>query len=185
MGKQKLQGARASWQAYELDRTAEGIWLFTPAGSRFRSSDGTTDGECEVEGGGSPGLDSLILVPDATQRWLATWRVPQRDLHISVEVCAWIRRDPDVVSFVDWELDPFRLRSGLVAVEDLDDLLEVRSSGLLSADDADSAVVTAAWAERTLRRQAAPFDGRGDQLLQAAGRLRLPALVAVPHPFAV
>jgi predicted RNA-binding protein associated with RNAse of E/G family len=109
--------------------------------------------------------------------------VPQRSLHISVEVCAWIRRDADVVSFLDWELDPFRLRSGLVAVEDLDDFAEVRSAGLLSNEDGERALAAAAWVERTLRRQAAPFDARGDRRLGKAGQARLPALVNVPHPF--
>ncbi len=116
VGKQKLQGGRSSWQAYEIECDIDGIWLFTPAGSKYRSSNGNLDGECEVEGGTGPGLDSLVLVPDISQNWLATWRVPQRSLHISVEVCTWIRRDTDVFSFLDWELDPFRLRSGLVAI---------------------------------------------------------------------
>lgn len=183
LGKQKLQGGRSCWQAYEIDCDADGIWLFTPAGSKYRSSDGTLDGECEVEGGSGPGLDSLVLVPGLSQRWLATWRVPQRSLHISVEVCTWIRRDTEVISFLDWELDPFRLRSGLVAVEDLDDFAEARHGGLLSDEDAEKALAAAAWVERTLRRQSAPFDTRGDRRLADAGQLRLPALIDVPHPF--
>ncbi|MET1007165.1 MAG: hypothetical protein ABWX96_16575, partial [Propionibacteriaceae bacterium] len=150
VGKRKLQGGRACWQGYEIDRDTDGVWLFTPAGSTYRSSDGHVDGECEVEGGKGPGLDSLILVPDERQSWLATWSVPQRDLHISVEVCTWIRRDSDVVSFMDWELDPFRLRSGLVAVEDLDDFAEARAAGLLSDDDSEVALGAAAWVERRL-----------------------------------
>lgn len=183
VAKRKLQGGRACWLAYELDRDSDGLWLFTPAGSKYRSSDGQRDGECEVEGGNGPGLDSLILVPDCSQGWLATWHTPERSLHISVEVCTWIRRDADVVAFMDWELDPFRLRTGLVAVEDLDDFVEARSPGLLSTAEAELALSAAGWAERTLRRQAAPFDVRGDRRLSEAGRLRLPALVDVPHPF--
>jgi predicted RNA-binding protein associated with RNAse of E/G family len=104
-------------------------------------------------------------------------------LHISAEICAWIRRDTDVVSFMDWELDPFRLRSGVVAVEDLDDFAEAREAGLLNNEDAESALAAAAWVERALRRESAPFDTRGDRRLDQAGRLRLPALVDVPHPF--
>lgn len=84
---------------------------------------------------------------------------------------------------MDWELDPFRLRSGLVAVEDLDDFAEARGAGLLSDAEAELALAAAGWAERTLRRQAAPFDTRGDHRLSEAGRLKLPALVDVPHPF--
>jgi predicted RNA-binding protein associated with RNAse of E/G family len=122
-------------------------------------------------------------VPGGSESWLATWRVPQRSLHISVEVCTWIRRDLDVVSFLDWELDPFRLRSGLVAVEDLDDFAEARSAGLMNDEDAESALAAAAWVERALRRQSAPFDARGDRRLDDAGQSRLPALVDVPHPF--
>jgi hypothetical protein len=183
VGKQKLQGGRSCWQAYQIDCDIDGIWLFTPAGSKYRSSDGTLDSECEVEGGSGPGLDSVVLVPGVSQRWLATWRVPQRSLHISVEICTWIRRGPDVISFVDWELDPFRLRSGLVAVEDLDDFAEARDAGLLSNEDAESALAAAAWVEGTLRRQSAPLDARGDRRLETAGELGLPALVDVPHPF--
>ncbi len=158
---------------------------FSPAGSKYRFSDGSLDGECEVEGGSGPGLDSLVLVPDKSQKWLATWRVPQRSLHISVEVCTWIRRDTDVFSFLDWELDPFRLRSGLVAAEDLDDFADARHAGLLSDQDEESALAAAAWVDWTLRRQSAPFDARGDRRLDEAGRSRLPAWVDVPHPFDV
>lgn len=183
VAKWKLDGARACWRAYQLGRDADGLWLFTPAGSRFRASDGQRDAECEVEGGNGPGLNSLILVPQRTNDWLATWYVPQRVLHISVEVCSWVRQDSDVVCFWDWELDPFRLHSGLVAVEDLHDFADARAAGLLSTLDAERALAAAAWAERTLRTQAAPFDSRGDRRLEAAGELRLPALVDVPHPF--
>jgi hypothetical protein len=59
--KQKLQGGRGCWQAYELDRDDDGIWLFTPAGSIFRFSDGQSDDRCEVEGGDGPGLGSLTF----------------------------------------------------------------------------------------------------------------------------
>jgi predicted RNA-binding protein associated with RNAse of E/G family len=112
--------------------------------------------------------------------------VPQRPLHIGVEVGDLIRRaTPDVVAFLDWELDPFRLRSGLVAVEDLDDFADVRAAGLLTDDDADQALQAAAWVERRLRQQIEPFDGRGDRRLFEAGQLDLPSLVDVPHPFDV
>lgn len=181
--KQKLGGGRGCWQAYELGHDADGLWLYTPAGSIFRSSDGATDDQCEVEGGDGPGLDSLVLVPGAAQHWLAAWSVPQRALHIGVEVCGWVRRDAGVVAFMDWELDPFRLRSGLVAVEDLDDFADVRAAGLLAQDDADRALEAAAFVERRLRQQAEPFDGRGDRKLSEAGQSDLPALVDVPHPF--
>lgn len=181
--KQKLRGGRASWQGYELDKDADGLWLFTPAGSTFRSSDGRQDGQCEVEGGNGPGLDSLILVPDASKNWLATWYLPQRTLRISIEICAWVRRDADVVSFMDWELDPFRQWSGLVAVEDVDDFADARAAGLLTDADAELAIAATAWAERALKHQTDPFDARGDHKLVKAGQIGLPALLDVPHPF--
>ncbi|QGN32605.1 hypothetical protein [Microlunatus sp. Gsoil 973] len=184
--KLKLGGGRGCWQAYEIASDADGRWLYTPAGSIFRSSDGEIDTRCEVEGGDGPGLDCLTLVPGPAAHWLATWSVPQRPLHIGVEVCDLIRRaTPDVVAFLDWELDPFRLRSGLVAVEDLDDFADVRAAGLLTDDDADQALQAAAWVERRLRQQIEPFDGRGDRRLFEAGQLDLPSLVDVPHPFDV
>ena len=181
--KRKLGGGRGCWQAYEIDYDDDGRWLYTPAGSVFRSSDGESDERCEVEGGDGPGLDSLVLVPAAAQHWLAGWRVPQRALHIAVDVCDWVRRDAGLVVFLDWELDPFRLRSGIVGVEDLDDFLDVRAAGLLTPDDAERALEEAAWVERSLRQQSGPFDGRGDRRLAEAGQLSLPALVEVPHPF--
>lgn len=180
--KQKLQGGRGCWQAYELAHDDDGVWLFTPAGSVFRSSDGSSDAQCEVEGGDGPGLDSLMLVPEASQNWLATWRVPERAMHISVDVCGWVRREADTIVFTDWELDPFRLRSGLVAVEDLDDFVAARTAGRLDADSAERALAAAAHIERSLRHQTAPFDGRGDRRLLEAGHRGLPALVDVPHP---
>ena len=76
VSKRKLQGRRACWNAYQIDRDADGVWLYTPAGSTFRSSDGHHDEECEVEGGGGAGLDSLVLVPRRSSNWMATWHVP-------------------------------------------------------------------------------------------------------------
>jgi len=183
--KQKLQGGRGCWQAYELDHDSDGVWLFTPAGSIFRSGDRRSDDLCcWVESGDAPARDSLVLVPDASQKWLATWRVPERPMHISIEVCAWVRRDADVIAFMDWELDPFRLRSGVVAVEDIDDFVEARGAGLLGDEQAELALLAAAWAERAMRRQSPPFDGRADRRLAEFGQLGLPALVDnVPHPF--
>ena len=181
--KQNLHGVRACWQAHPVRHDADGLWLFTPAGSTFRFSDGTTDERCEVEGYQGPGMDSLVLVPVDSESWLACWHVPARELHINVEICGWVRRDADVIAFEDWELDPFRLRSGLVAVEDVDDFVEARAAGLLDADRAERALVAAAGVERSLRQESAPFDGRGDRLLAECGRLGLPALVDVPHPF--
>ncbi len=88
IGKHKLHGGRACWQAYRLADDADGVWLYTPQGSTFRSSDRGVDAECEVEGGD----DSLVLVPPNSQYWMATWRPPQRELEISIEVCCWTRR---------------------------------------------------------------------------------------------
>ena len=185
--KRKLHGGRACWLAYLVLVAADvdGSWLYTPAGSTFRSSDGKVTVDGEVEGGDGPGLDSLVLVPEPTQHWLANWRVPQRALQISVEICGWERRDRDLVSFIDWELDPFRMRSGLVAVEDLDDFVEARDGGQLGGVEAQQALVTAGTIERALKRQTPPFDGRGDALLIAAGRLDLKPLTRVPDPFDV
>lgn len=179
VGKQKLQGGRACWRAYQVGEDDDGRWLFTPAGSTFRSSDGQHDSQCDVEGG----LESLTLVPDRPRFWMATWQMPQCSLHISVEICNWIRRDADVLSFLDWELDPFRLRSGVVGVEDLDDFAEARVGGLLDAAATESALGAAAWVERSLRRQTAPFDGRGDRRLADAVQWQLAPLREVPHPF--
>jgi len=181
--KEKLGGSRGCWQAYLVAEDAHGMWLFTPAGSAFRASDGTTDQQVEVEGGDSPGLDSLVLVPPPEQNWLASWRVPQRDLHIAVDVCSWTRREDDVLRFQDWELDPFLLRSGVVGVEDLDDFADARAAGRLDQESAEAALAAAAWSERRLRRRSAPFDGQGDRLLAGAGLRGLAPLTRVPHPF--
>lgn len=78
---------------------------------------------------------------------MATWYVPTRRLDVSVEICGWVRQDGQVMCFVDWELDPFRLRSGLVAVEHLDDFADARTAGLLSGPEAECAFAAAAWAE--------------------------------------
>lgn len=180
--KNKLHGGRGAWKAYEVRNDPDGRWLYTPAGSLYRGTDGRNQTEGQVEGGNGPGLDSLVLVPDESQRWLACWRVPQRELHINVEVCGWDRRTDDLVSFVDWELDPFRMRSGLVAVEDVDDFVEPRASGLLGAAQAEAALRTAAFVERRLRQRTPPFDDRGDILLSASGQMGLQPLTAVHFP---
>lgn len=52
-----------------------------------------------------------------------------------------------------------------------------------SDEDADRALAAAARTERSLKRRTPPFDGRGDRILEQAGRQGLPPLVDVPHPF--
>ena len=180
--KNKLHGGRGVWLAYVVKNDADGLWLYTPAGSIYRGSDGQHESDCEVEGGDQPGLDSLVLVPQESQHWLACWRVPEREMHISVEICGWAHRTYKMVSFVDWELDPFRMRSGLVAVEDVDDFVEARASGLLSDAQAEQALGAAATIERALRNRTPPFDARGDTLLAAAARTALPPLTQVRRP---
>lgn len=180
--KNKLHGGRGVWKAYEVRNDADGRWLYTPAGSLYRGADGHHLVDCEVEGGDGPGLDSLILVPAESQHWLACWRVPKRELHINVEVCGWDRRTDELISFIDWELDPFRMRSGLVAVEDVDDFVEARGSGLLSSAHAEQALHAAALVERGLRQRSPPFDDRGDILLAEAAQIGLPPLTQVQRP---
>lgn len=183
--KNKLHGGRGVWKAYEVRHDADGRWLYTPAGSLYRGTNGRNQSDCEVEGGDRPGLDSLVLVPHESQYWLACWRVPQRELHISAEVCGWDRRTDELVSFIDWELDPFRMRSGLVAVEDVDDFVEARASGLLGTAQAEEALRAAAFVERGLRQRTPPFDDRGDILLSASGQMGLQPLTAVQRPDAI
>ena len=103
-------------------------------------------------------------------------------MHINVEVCGWDRRTDELISFIDWELDPFRMRSGLVAVEDVDDFVEARGSGLLSSAHAEQALHAAALVERGLRQRSPPFDDRGDILLAEAAQIGLPPLTQVQRP---
>lgn len=183
LSKSKPVGGISAWQGYLVREDEHGRWLFTPAGSLFRYRDGEQALEFEVEGGGGPGLDSLVLVPPSTENWVVEWRVPARDLHMRADVCGWTRRRDDLVAFVDWELDPVRLRSGWVGVEDLDDYVHARAEGTLGPEDAEVALLTAASVEHGYRTRTAPFDDRGDALLAECGALRLPPLREVPDPW--
>lgn len=72
-----------------------------------------------------------------------------------------------------------------MAVEDVDDFVEVRTSGLLCAADAELALRAAATTERALRQRTPPFDDRGDILLAEAGQMELPPLTQVHRPAAI
>jgi predicted RNA-binding protein associated with RNAse of E/G family len=116
---------------------------------------------------------------------MATWRVPERALHLSADVCGWVRRERDLVVYEDWELDPFLLRSGVIGVEDLDEFVAEVDSGELSRESAERALRAAAEVEGLFKARSGPFDDRGDRLLAESGELGLPPLRQVPHPLEI
>jgi hypothetical protein len=186
VGIRKLKRPRGygRWQAYVLAEDAHGLWLYSPAGSRYRGSDGHTTAECEVgQGNRDAGLRVVSLIPCGGW-WIATWtgndpepgRPHVTDPWISVDICT----PPSVIvgewTYVDLELDPHRSQAGRVWIDDEDEFEAACRAGLISREEQTQARLGASETAGLLRASKEPFGGAGWDRLHAGIEMRLPPL---------
>lgn len=159
-----------------LGEDAHGVWLYTPAGSLFRGSDGTTIGECEVgQGDRDTGLPVVSLVP-AEGWWFAIWYGDSDNPWIAVDVCTPAVLIDGEWTHVDLELDPHRSCDGRVWIDDEDEFADACRAGTISPDEQTAARAAADEIEQRLRRLDEPFGTTGWQWLRRGIALPLPPL---------
>ena len=113
----KRPSAQAVWGAYEVARDEHGVWLYTPEGSRFRStSDDGTVGECFVGQPEAPGLHVMQLVPSGDAWWFGHWKSFRGHLTVSIDLCTPAVFAGDAWTYVDLELDVYRAGDGTIGV---------------------------------------------------------------------
>jgi hypothetical protein len=166
--------------AYELERDAFGLWLFTPPGSLFRAEVDGTITECEVGQGTRPaGLAMLHLIP-LSGWWMASWTDEGKRSFISVEVCTPPALVGNEWQFVDLELDPYRGADGRVVIDDEDEFVAACEAGLISPGEAAAARVAAAEIAGWLDGGVEPFGKVGWEKLRDAVDLGLAPLTRLP-----
>jgi hypothetical protein len=116
VGVRKLRkhGASGRWRAYIVNEDAHGLWLFSPAGSLYRGTNGDWSAECEVGQGARPaGSPVLSLIPPQGW-WFATWTWLDQRQHswISVDICTPPRLISGEWTYEDLELDPMQAADG-------------------------------------------------------------------------
>lgn len=168
-------GASGLWSAYVIDEDADGTWLFSPTGSRFRAEqDGRVLGECEVgQGHLEAGFAVLHLVPARGEWWFAhiygahdprlfLWPTdvsitqPGRRA-VSIDIC----RPPAIVgrtwSYVDLEIDLLSDGAGTVITADEDEFADAIAAKVITAPEATAATVATDDVRGRLEALTEPF----------------------------
>ena len=119
----KRPNAHAVWGAYEVDRDEHGVWLYTPEGSRFRSTTGDgTESECFAGQPDAPGLHVMQLVPAGDAWWFGHWKIIGGHRTVSIDVCTPAGFAGAEWTYVDLELDLYKSGDGTLGVLDEDEL---------------------------------------------------------------
>lgn len=164
------------WQAYVLGEDWHGRWLYTPAGSLFRGSDGETTGECEVgQGNREGGLPVVSLVPPVGW-WFATWHGASVDPWMAVDICTPATLVDGEYRYVDLELDPHRTADGQVWIDDECEFAAACRAGIIPPDEEAAARTAADEIERRLRLHDEPFGDVGWRWLARGMATQLPPL---------
>ena len=177
----KRPSAQAVWGTYEIASDEHGVWLYTPEGSRFRStSDNGTEGECFVGQPEAPGLHVMQLVPSGDAWWFGHWKSFRGLPTMSIDVCTPAVFAGDAWTYVDLELDVYRSGDGAIGVFDQDELEDAVAHGLISEEERRTCLDVAAELEARLRAGDDPvFDGLAWSRLEAATALDLRPLTDV------
>lgn len=139
-----------------LDADRSGHWFLLPEGGSWTAP----------HDAGSLPFDVVVLVPEG-EPWVAWWVPHPEAWRLEVDVCLPPTRVPAGWRFVDLELDVFSGRNGQVTIEDRDEFDAAVSSGVITSADAEMAERAASDLARVLTAGAAPWIGRGWDLLEA------------------
>jgi len=139
----------------QVERGAQGVWLWYPVGSSWRAP----------HDHGTMPFDALLLVsPESSVTW---WVDDPADKRIEIDVCLQPLETPTGWSFVDLELDPVRHEAtGLVEVQDRDEFEHAVGRGWMSSADAEFALTHASAIENALISRLEPWGDEGWARLQ-------------------
>ncbi|MDP1793788.1 MAG: DUF402 domain-containing protein [Acidimicrobiales bacterium] len=167
--KLKLPDAIGEWGAYVVAEDEYGTWFFTPANSPIAWQ--------RLEGKSAAWeFDVLCLIPPK-DRWFGLWWGPSTHaVELSVDVTAPATRDGDTWSWLDLEIDLFRLKDGTVGVEDEDEFDESCAAGYITDEDRVESLRVTPVMQAMLRERTEPFGDVGRRHLDRAVALGLAPL---------
>ncbi len=164
--KRKLPDATGVWGAYVIAEDQHGTWFFTPANSPIEWTN--------LEGKSTAWeFDVLCLIPPSEWYFALWWGPSDHAVELSVDVTAPATRDGNVWSWLDLEIDLFRLKDGTVGIEDEDEFEESYTAGYISDAQRDESLRITPVIEQMLRNHNEPFDKVGRRHLEAALALRV------------
>lgn len=167
--KLKLPNATGVWGAYVVAEDEYGTWFFTPAESPIEWTN--LDGKSKAWE-----FDVLCLIPPSEWYFALWWGEHPYEVEVSVDVTALATREIDVWSWLDLEIDLFRLKDGTVGIEDEDEFEDSFAAGYISDAQRDESLRITPVIERMLRDHAEPFGAIGRSHLERAVALGLPSL---------
>lgn len=159
--KLKLPDATGVWGAHVVAEDEHGTWFFTPGDSPIEWTN--LEGKSKAWE-----FDVLSLIPP-NDWWFGLWWGPSNHaVELSVDVAAPATRDGDVWSWLDLEIDVFRLDSGTVGIEDEDEFEESCAAGWISDHERAESLRITPVIERMLRERTEPFGDVGREHLERA-----------------
>jgi hypothetical protein len=187
------------WAGYVIGEDEHGVWLFTPAGSRYQAEhNGTVIGVCEVGQGSRPAGSAVMQLLPRSGWWVAhvygvhdpdlfAWPV---ELHgdrrgeraVAVDVCRPAVHRAGIWTYVDLELDVLGNGAGGVIIEDEDEFADACAAGVISTAEAVAARATAGELAAWLTEGVEPFGRRAWQRWESALALGLEPLTELPTP---
>src|SRR5262245_16814473 len=138
------------------------MWFYAQRGSRWEAPHAI---------GGLP-CDCLFLL-SAGRFWVAVWVDDPADRRLEIDVCLPPEREHDGWTYVDLELDPIRHESGIIQIEDYDEVDAVRRNGWITPENARIALETASAMEASLRKREEPLGDEGWMRLNILRRNRI------------
>ncbi len=168
--KLKLPNATGAWGAYVVAEDAYGTWFFTPAQSPITWTN--------LEGKSAAWEFDVLCVIPPTEWYFALWWGGDHPyaVEMSVDVAAPATRNANVWSWVDLEIDLFRLKDGTVGIEDEDEFEESLAAGYISETEKAQALRITPIIEQMLRDHTEPFGAHAQRLLAETVALGLAPL---------
>lgn len=164
----KRPTASGVWSAYVLAEDPDGMWLYTPAGSLYRGTNGDSVGYCEsgMDSDGA-GRSTVHLIPSSGW-WFATWIDGGDEPAVAIDICTPATRVGPEWTYVDLELDPYKQPDGTVGVDDWDEFVAACAAGVISRSEEAAARSATARLEEWLTDRVEPFGDKGSGWLNTA-----------------
>jgi hypothetical protein len=168
------------WGAYIVDHDEFGLWLFTPARSPYRGTDGDHHSICYAGWPEPPGAPVIHLIP-AGEWWFARWQRTPPAPHVAIDICTPARLVDGVWSYDDLELDLVKFTDGHWELVDEDNFDEARRSGYIDDEEASMSMATAGALATRLATEDELFDAIGWDKLEQYSNRPYAALVTLPR----
>lgn len=167
--KHKLPNATGVFGAYVVAEDEFGTWFFTPAQTSITWTN--------LEGKSTEWeFDVLTLAPPNDWYYALWWGPHPHEVELSVDVSTPPVRNRGECSWIDLEIDLFRLKTGDVGIEDEDEFEDSVAKGYITDEQRTEALRITPVIERMLRDRTEPFGDVGRRRLNEAVALGLPPI---------